>query len=519
MIKMPRFEQFIAILFISIVSAACSTPPPAKDLAQDNIIPLPTSIVATGSSYVLSAETMIYVQKGSEDLTLVGNHLAGMLNPATGFDIKVKSTEKAPSLGIYLSLSGNEKSGEAYELNIQEKLVTLSASSAAGLFYGIQTLRHLLPASIEMSSVQEGQWLIATGTIKDSPTYGYRGAMLDVARHFFSVEDVKRYIDLISIYKMNALHLHLSDDQGWRIEIKSWPNLTVVGSAKEVGGTEGGFYTQKEYKDIVKYAQDRFVIIVPEIDMPGHTNSALASYAGLNCDGKATETYTGIEVGFSTLCTDKEVVYQFIDDVVRELVEMTPGPYIHIGGDESHVTAMEDYIPFIERVQAIVKKHGKTVMGWDEIAHAKLEESSVVQWWAKVENAKMGVEQGAKVLVSPATNAYLDMQYDSTTRIGLHWAGYTEVDSAYIWDPVDIAKGIPVESMIGIEAPIWTETVTNMDELEYMAFPRLPGLAEIGWTPKSARNWETYKVRLGKQKARFEALDIDFYASKLVPWD
>ncbi|MFT7036673.1 MAG: hexosaminidase, partial [Cyclobacteriaceae bacterium] len=206
MIKMPRFEQCISLFFIAVISVACSTPPPAKDLAQDNIIPLPTSIVATGSSYVLSAETMIYVQKGSEDLTLVGNHLAGMLNPATGFDIKVKSTEKAPFLGIYLSLSGNEKSGEAYELNIEEKLITLSASSAAGLFYGIQTLRHLLPASIEMSSVQEGQWLIATGTIKDSPSYGYRGAMLDVARHFFSVEDVKRYIDLISIYKMNALH-------------------------------------------------------------------------------------------------------------------------------------------------------------------------------------------------------------------------------------------------------------------------------------------------------------------------
>jgi hexosaminidase len=360
--------------------------------------------------------------------------------------------------------------------------------------------------------------LVTTGKITDKPTYGYRGAMLDVSRHFFSVADVKRYIDLIALYKMNRLHLHLSDDQGWRIEIKSWPKLTEIGGKSEVGGGEGGFYTQEQYKDIVKYAQDRYVTIVPEIDMPGHTNAALSAYPELNCNGKATKPYTGIEVGFSTLCTDKEITYQFIDDVIRELAALTPGEYIHIGGDESHVTAMEDYIPFIERAQQIVTKHGKKSMGWDEIAHAKLEQNTIAQWWSKVENAKMAVEQGAKVLVSPATNAYLDMQYDSTTHLGLHWAGYTEVDDAYQWDAVEIAKGIPAESIIGIEAPLWTETVTNMDELEYLVFPRLPGLAEIGWTPKQNRNWETYKVRLGKQKARFEALEIDYYASKRVPW-
>ncbi|MCL4144066.1 UNVERIFIED_CONTAM: hypothetical protein GTU68_042336, partial [Idotea baltica] len=274
---------------------------------------------------------------------------------------------------------------------------------------------------METGEKQAGPFEIATGTIRDYPNYGYRGAMLDVARHFFDVEEVKHYIDLISTYKMNALHLHLTDDQGWRIEIKSWPKLTEIGGSSEVGGGKGGFFTQEDYKEIVRYAQERFVVIVPEIDMPGHTNAALASYAELNCNGKARELYTGTEVGFTTLCTDKEITYQFVDDVVRELAEMTPGPYIHIGGDESLVTPMKKYIPFINRVQEIVVKHGKQVMGWDEITHASLVPNSVAQHWEKVENAQKGVEQGAKILMSPAKKAYMDMSYDTTTTLGLHW--------------------------------------------------------------------------------------------------
>ena len=220
------------------------------------------------------------------------------------------------------------------------------------------------------------------------------------------------------------MHLHLADDQGWRIEIKSWPNLTAHGGKTEVGGGDGGFYTQVQYADLIKYAQERFITIIPEIDMPGHTNAALASYPELNCNGKATELYSGVEVGFSTLCTKKEVTYKFIDDVVRELAEITPGPYIHIGGDESHSTPIVDYIPFVNRVQDIVIAHGKKVLGWDEIALTTLKPNTVVQYWAKAENAIKGVAQGAKVLMSPAKNAYLDMQYDSTSTYGLHWAAY-----------------------------------------------------------------------------------------------
>lgn len=317
---------------------------------------------------------------------------------------------------------------------------------------------------------------------------------------------------------MNVLHLHLSDDQGWRIEIKSWPNLTAHGGTTQVGGGAGGFYTQEQYSDLVKYAAERNVLIIPEIDMPGHTNAALASYPELNCSGKATELYTGTEVGFSTLCTQNEVTYKFIDDVIRELAAITPGQYIHVGGDESHVTKIEDYIPFINRVQDIVYAHGKTMIGWDEVALATLKPTSVAQFWAKEENAKAAVAQGAKVIVSPAKKAYLDMQYDSTSVFGLHWAAYIEVDAAYNWDPATYTPGVTKENIVGVEAPLWSETIAKLDEVEYLVFPRLPGIAEVAWTKPELRNWDEYKARLAAHGPRFKAQDINYYPSTLVPW-
>ncbi len=491
------------------------------NLLEESIIPKPVSITATNSSFVLSDKSTIYYQQTSDALSFTGQYLSEIINQSSGFGIQAKATTQKPGKGhIYLALSEEnpELGSEGYEIMITEDLITISAPNPAGVFWGIQTLRQLMPANIESGSQQDGRLEIATGAIIDQPVYGYRGAMLDVSRHFFQVEDVKRYIDLLAVYKLNTLHLHLSDDQGWRIEIKSWPNLTTHGGSTQVGGGKGGFYSQEQYKDIISYASARHITIVPEIDMPGHTNSALASYAELNCDGKARALYSGTEVGFSTLCTDKEITYQFIDDVVRELSELTPGPYIHIGGDESHVTPMEDYIPFINRVQDIVTKHGKKVIGWDEIAHASMVPNSTAQYWAVAENAAKAVEQGAKVLISPATKTYLDMQYDSTTKLGLHWAAYIEVEAAYDWDPASLVPGIGKENILGVESPLWTETVTNIEELEYMVFPRIVGHAEVGWTETSARSWDEFKVRLGNHSKRFDALGINYYPSKLVPW-
>ena len=507
------------LLFIQTAMTA-KTP---SDLSVADIIPKPVSIKATGDYFTLKSGSDIYVGGESAELKKIGQFLADRLNVSTGYDINVKSTDKTPGSGnIYLMLTGNNanpKLGEeGYELTITKKLVILSANTPAGLFRGVQTIRQVLPARIEMTTKQKGPWEIATGTITDYPSYSYRGTMLDVSRHFFGVEDVKRLIDFLAYYKMDALHLHLSDDQGWRIEIKSWPNLTQHGGSTEVGGGKGGFYTQEQYTEIVNYAKDRYITIIPEIDMPGHTNAALASYAELNCSGKATELYTGIDVGFSTLCTSLDITYKFIDDVVRELAAITPGPYIHIGGDESHSTKREDYIPFINKVQDIVLSHGKKVVGWDDIAISTLKPNVIAQHWANVKNAKMAVAQGAKILMSPSIKAYLDMQYDKTTKLGLHWAAYIEVDSAYIWDPATLIPGVGKDNVIGIEAALWTETITNMKDMEYMIFPRLPGFAEIGWTPSAGRNWNDYKVRLGKQGERLKAMNINYYRSALVPW-
>ncbi len=511
----------MSIFILLLIQMSCTKKVPS-DLSKESIIPKPVSITATGDYFTLKAGTGIYIQGESANLKQIGQSLADRLRPATGFGFEIKSTLEDPQTGsIYLTISGADaKLGEeGYELSITNKQIKLAANSEAGLFHGIQTIRQLLPPGIELATKQEGPWKIATGTIIDYPVYSYRGAMLDVSRHFFGVNDVKRFIDFLACYKMNVMHLHLSDDQGWRIEIKSWPNLATHGGSTQVGGGKGGYYTQEQYADIVQYAKEHYITVVPEIDMPGHTNAALASYPELNCNGKATELYTGTDVGFSTLCTNKEITYKFIDDVVRELAALTPGPYFHIGGDESHSTKREDYIPFVNRVQEIVQAHGKQVIGWDDISIATLKPISTAQHWANVKNANSAVGQGAKIIMSPATKAYLDMQYDSTTTLGLHWAAYIEVDSAYIWDPATLVPGVKKENVLGIESALWTETITNMKEIEYMVFPRLLGYAEIGWTSSSERSWDEYKVRLGKHGERFKAMDINFYQSKLVPWN
>jgi hexosaminidase len=509
----------IVVLFVILIMS-CGTETPT-DLTKESIIPKPLSVIATGDYFCLGKKADIYVQGESNELKSVAGFLADRLRPATGFTLEVKTTAEAPGKGnIFLTLSGADASlgDEGYKLTITEKLITLDAIKPAGLFNGVQTLRQLLPADIELKSKQEMDWHIATGTITDYPAYAYRGVMLDVTRHFFSVDDVKRYIDLISAYKINFLHLHLSDDQGWRIEIKSWPNLALYGGKTEVGGGAGGYYTQEQYSEIVKYADSHFVTVVPEIDMPGHTNAALASYPELNISGKATELYTGTEVGFSTLATKKDITYKFIEDVFGELAALTTGPYLHIGGDESHVTKKEDYIPFVERVQDIVIKLGKIPVGWDEISLGVLRPGAIAQYWSSAENANKAVAQGAKLLMSPAARAYIDMKYDSTTTIGYTWAGLIETDKAYNWDPATLEPGIGRENIIGVEAALWSETVTNIKEAEFLTFPRLPGLAEVGWTHSSLRNWDEYKVRLGNHGKRFKALDINYYPSKQVLW-
>lgn len=364
--------------------------------------------------------------------------------------------------------------------------------------------------------------------------------MFDPARHFLPIDEVKRLIDLIAYYKLNVMHLHLSDDQGWRIEIKSWPNLAIRGGSTQVGGGPGGYYTQEQYADIIAYAQKQYITIVPEIDLPGHINAALASYGELNTgmairpepgsinpvpgspDVGAKPTpgvlYTGMEVGFSTLRLEKPATFKFVDDVLRELAAMTPGPYLHIGGDEAAVTKKEDYKIFIQRFQEMVKAHGKQMIGWEDIAQANINAPTLAQHWHSSELGQMAAGKGAKLIMTTAKKVYLDMQYDSSTRLGLHWAAYIEADDAYNWDPATEIEGVTREQIVGVEAALWGETIRSMNDVEYMIFPRLPAAAEIAWTPTPDRKWENFKVRLGNQAKRWKAMEIDFYRSAKVPW-
>jgi hexosaminidase len=490
------------------------------------LLPRPVNVDLQPGEFRLTAATPIYAV--SERYASSARFLAEHIGIALGdqpLRVEVSPVPPAGSIAILPNPGYPELGEEGYHIGIGPAGIEIRADAPAGAFYGVQTLRQLLPPSWEYDAIRAPgpnrnppAVVVPAMNIQDRPRFAWRGAMLDVARHFLTVDEVKRYIDLLALHKLNRLHLHLADDQGWRIEIKSWPNLAKHGGSTEVGGGAGGFYLQSQYGELVKYAAERFVTIVPEIDMPGHTNAALASYPELNCDGKARELYTGIEVGFSALCVDKDITYKFIHDVVGEIAAQTPGPYFHIGGDEVKTLKPEQYNAFIDRVQGIVHSHGKQMIGWDEIAPANLLPTSIVQHWRPKTTPAEAVAKGARVIMSVADRAYLDMKYDASTPIGLNWAGLIDVKTSYDWDPAAAAAGVAEKSLLGVEAPLWSETLANIRDLEFLAFPRLAAIAEVGWTRQEDRDWDDFRVRLGTQGRRWTALGLNFYRAPEIPW-
>lgn len=491
--------------------------------AGSPLVPLPVESQRKDGHFTLTAETVIVAPGPLEPL---GQYLSWHIGLGVGPQpLRVEPTVDTFAGGaIVLSTAeSSAPSAEAYVLDVSPTTVRITGGGLSGVFYGIQTLRQMLPTHFEYEALRPPRRgappvQVPAVLVRDRPRFAWRGAMLDVARHFLTVDDVKRYIDLMALHKLNRLHLHLADDQGWRIEIRSWPNLAKHGGSTEVGGGPGGFYTQEQYADIVRYAGDRFITIVPEIDMPGHTNAALASYAELNCDGVARPLYTGIEVGFSALCVEKDITYKFIDDVVREISALTPGGYFHVGGDEVKTLTPQQYAAFIERVQEIVRSHGRVMIGWDEIADTNLVPGSIVQHWRPKTSPETAVARGAKVIMSIADKAYLDMKYDAETPIGLTWAGIVAVQTSYDWDPGSAAAGVPEAAVLGVEAPLWTETVADINDVEFLAFPRLAAIAEVGWSPQASRAWGHFRERLGAQASRWIALGINFYRSPEVEW-
>jgi len=520
-----RLAITIGVLSI-ILTVGCEAPQkeivmPETDLKSENLIPMPSSIIATNSGFRLDQYTRIETNSKNESLQQVASYLTDKIAEKTGLRLDTNAAEGQTGDAVIYLFQQEEKiwpNDEAYTLYIKKDSLILEAPTAKAAFRGVQTIRQLIPEISNDTLSENSIWPISTGTIEDHPNFEYRGSMLDVARHFFSVEDVKKYIDLLAYYKINVLHLHLSDDQGWRIEIKSWPKLTEIGGSTEVGGEAGGFFTQEDYKDIVAYAEECYMMIVPEIDMPGHTNAASVSYPFLDGTGKTPQLYQGTRVGFSTFDTRKDTVYSFIDDVVREISAISPGPYFHIGGDESHATKKADYLYFVNRVEKIVQKHGKQMIGWDEVAQADLDSTSIAQFWDNERNAKMAIEKGMKVILSPAKKTYLDMQYDTLSKHGLHWAAYIPVDTAYVWTPETYVDQIPKDMILGVEAPLWSETISNIEELEYLAFPRVIGYSELSWSLEENRDWENFRVRLANQAPFLDMMNVKYYASPRIDW-
>src|SRR4051812_36473522 len=390
-----------------VILASCTRRPPAAttarprtDLPAVAVIPAPMEVTQrSGIPFTITAGTSIVADSTSPMMQPAIAALTSVLRPSTGFTLPVVSAQNPVPIALPANLDTTPRNAivlrlltfiapdplgsEGYSISVDRDSVIITASGDAGLFHGVQTVRQLLPFGIEsqQSALRMGPWVIPPVTIRDMPSFQWRGAMLDVARHFFTVDEVKQYIDILALYKLNTLHLHLGDDQGWRIEIKSHPELTAMGAPSEVAGGVGGFFTQADYADLVRYAQARFVSVVPEIDMPAHINAALISHPELSCGRRAPQVYTGIQVGFSAICPDSEGTYALLDDVIREIVAMTPSALFHMGGDEVQALNATQYAKFVERVQGIVNKYGARAVGWEEIGKVRLDSTSIIQMW------------------------------------------------------------------------------------------------------------------------------------------
>ncbi len=423
---------------------------------------------------------------------------------------------------------------EGYVLNTADDRPTIAAADDAGEHYARLTLTQLTA-----DARAAGADRLAPLRIHDAPRFAWRGAMLDVVRHFMPVETVLAYLDDLAALKINRLHLHLTDDQGWRVPIASRPLLTEIGASTQVGGGGGGSYTEEEIATIVEHAAAHHIVIVPEIDLPGHTTAALTAYPELAVDGVVPEPYEGIEVGFSTLDPNNEITYAFVEDVIGEVAAMFPGPWLHIGGDECLSTPEADFLHFIERATAIVAAHGKTVIGWHEMGRSRaLPAGTIGQYWNlttplsvdghgnpadHAAHVRSFTDQGGSIILSPADVAYFDIKYTEDHPIGLMWPGKpTTLEDAFGWEPTEVVPGLDEGSILGLEAPIFTETIVDLDALRSMAFPRMAALAELAWSPRpvdgAARDLDGLRERLVGLARRWDADGIQYERVPGVDW-
>lgn len=528
-----------------------------------SIIPEPVQLIQKTGAYILPKNLVI----GASNVTAVrytANFLQQKLATATGYKITVAETTAGAGIALQLNATANEALGkEGYQLSVTGKGVVIRANQPAGLFYGVQTLLQLLPKEIESSStVKSIQWSVPFVEAMDHPRFAWRGLMLDVSRHFFTKNEVKHFIDEMARYKFNLFHWHLTDDEGWRIEIKSLPKLTQVGAwnVKRTGHfgeftnirddeprDNGGYYTQEDIKEVVQYAKEHFVDVLPEIEMPGHSMAAIASYPELSCTEGADKYKvisgeqfiawpdTGHFYGLvdNTLCPANEKVYPFADKVLTEVAQLFPFPYIHVGGDEciqnfwekseavkalmekEHLKNMVEVQGYFEnRLERIVNSKGKKMIGWDEILEGGVSPTAAIMSWRGTKGGIEASNKGHEVVMSPTTYVYLDyMQSDEIMEPRVYAS--LRLNKTYSYEPV--SEGVNEKMIKGVQGNLWTEQVYNFRQVQYMAWPRAFAISEIAWSPSAKKNWKHFVGKVEDHFKRFDAAAIKYAPAMYDP--
>ncbi len=502
-------------------------------IAQDvNIIPKPVSVTVEKGTFTITPATQIKLEgSGLEQTAAFFNDY---LKSIYGFSLQV--TNQSPKKNV-ITLNFERLDYPipgAYRMNVDNKSVYIAGDNAEGVFYGIQSLIQLLP-------VQPSQSLsIPQVKIEDHPRFQYRGLHLDVGRHFFPVGFVKKYIDFIALHKMNYFHWHLTEDQGWRIEIKKYPLLTQMGSCRDrtvIGhNTQNydsvkhcGFYTQDEIKDVIKYAADRYITIIPEIELPGHSSAALTAYPYLGCTGGPYHVQQRWGVFKDVFCAGNDSTFQFLQDVLDEVIALFPSKYIHIGGDECPKDSwkacpkcqkrikdnnlkdeheLQSY--FIQRIEKYINSKGRSIIGWDEILEGGLAPNATVMSWRGEQGGIDAAKQNHKVIMTPGQYVYLD-HAQKKNEDSLTIGGYLPIDKVYNYEPLPaVLTAEQAKYILGAQANVWTEYMANVPKVEYMIFPRLSALSEVLWSPKESRNWDDFKKRLQVQYARYDLWKVNY---------
>lgn len=533
-------QTFGYFLLAGVMITGCNTKTPVE--ANYEVIPLPQSIAkADGESFSLDGSTRIVYPAGNETQKQTAEFLSEYIKLSTGLNLKV--TDETADNSIVLKADYQGEKPESYNLTVNNKQIIVNGSDEAGTFYGVQTLRKSIPADASQNTV-----IFPAVDIKDSPRFGYRGMMLDVGRHMFPAEFIKKYIDLLALHNINRFHWHITDDQGWRIEIKKYPELTQIGSqraqtvvgknsAKYDGTPYGGFYTQDEIKDIVAYAQKRFITIIPEVDLPGHMLAALATFPNLGCTGGPYKTCESWGVFDDVLCAGNEDTYTFLENVFAEVVELFPSEYIHVGGDECPKTrwkecpkcqakikelglksdgkhSKEDMLQsyVISRVEKFLNSKGRQIIGWDEILEGGLAPNATVMSWRGTEGGIAAAKMKHNAIMVPTSYLYFDYyQTDNLKDEPLGIGGYVPIEKVYSFDPVP--KELTEEEgkyIIGTQANLWTEYIPDSKHVEYMVLPRMAALSEIQWVTPDKKDYEKFLPRVAKLMQLYKKLGYNY---------